>query len=154
MHKTENEKVEAIIGMLRRLQNRGFEGAALLREKFEALAAISGEHYAEKIGRKLEETLRFADRGQPEATLHLMALAEFVDNAIVEETQHAKELEQLFQNLWEAKAAHDQASAVVSTMASVEASASISISSPISPSNTEEPRPKKTTLLYGKSPLE
>ncbi|MCL2012839.1 MAG: hypothetical protein FWG75_08650 [Cystobacterineae bacterium] len=152
MHKTENEKVEAIIGMLRRLQNRGFEGAALLREKFEALSAVSGAHYAEKIGRKLKETIRFADRGQPEATLHLMALAEFVDNAIVEETQHAKELEQLFQNLWEAKAAHDQASAVVSTMASVEASALASTS--ISPSTTEEPRPKKTTLLYGKSPLE
>jgi len=152
MHKTENENIAAIIVMLKRLQNRGFEGAALLREKFEALAEISGEHYAEKIGRKLEETLRFADRGQPEATLHLMALAEFVDNAIVEKTQYAKELGQLFQNLWEAKAAHDQASAVVSTMASVEASALAS--TPISPSNTEEPRPKKTTLLYGKSPLE
>ena len=152
MHKTENENIAAIIVMLKRLQNRGFEGAALLREKFEALAQISGEHYAEKIGRKLEETLRFADRGQPEATLHLMALAEFVDNAIVEKTQYAKELGQLFQNLWEAKAAHDQASAVVSTMASVEASALAS--TPISPSNTEEPRPKKTTLLYGKSPLE
>ncbi|MCL2012765.1 MAG: hypothetical protein FWG75_08275 [Cystobacterineae bacterium] len=154
MHKTENENIAAIIVMLKRLQNRGFEGAALLREKFEALAAISGAHYAEKIGKKLEETIRFADRGQPEATLHLMALAEFVDNAIVEKTQYAKELGLLLQNLWEPKAAHAQASAVVSTMASVEASASISISSPISPSNTEEPRPKKTTLLYGKSPLE
>ncbi|MCL2013230.1 MAG: hypothetical protein FWG75_10650 [Cystobacterineae bacterium] len=152
MHKTENENIAAIIVMLKRLQNRGFEGAALLREKFEALAEISGEHYAEKIGRKLEETMRFADRGQPEATLHLMALAEFVDNAIVEETQHAKELEQLFQNLWEAKAAHAQASMVVSTTASVEASALASTS--ISPSTTEEPRPKKITLLYGKSPLE
>ncbi|MCL2012932.1 MAG: hypothetical protein FWG75_09125 [Cystobacterineae bacterium] len=152
MHKTENEKMEAIIGMLRRLQNRGFEGAALLREKFEALAEIPGEHYVEKIGRKLKETLRFADRGQPEAALHLMALAEFVDNAIVEETQHAKELEQLLQNLWEPKAAHAQASMVVSTTASVEASALAS--TPISPANTEEPRPKKTTLLYGKSPVE
>ncbi|MCL2013335.1 MAG: hypothetical protein FWG75_11180 [Cystobacterineae bacterium] len=152
MHKTENEKVEAIIGMLRRLQNRGFEGAALLREKFEALAEIPGEYYADKIGKKLEETLRFADRGQPEAALHLMALAEFVDNAIVEKTQYAKELGLLLQSLWEPKAAHDQASMVVSTMASVEASASAS--TPISPSTTEEPRPKKTTLLYGESPVE
>ena len=62
MHKTENEKGEASIGMLRRLQNRGFEGAAAL--------------------------------------------------------------------------------------------ASTPISPAIFPSTTEEPRPQKTTLLYGKNPVE